>query len=605
MRAKLEYRLHEAIRCSCIFMLAFVVLIVLPHSEVLAQQVTVLKGATLIDGTGAAVKAGTNIVIRGNRIESIGSGNVPAGATVVDVSGKYIVPGLWDKHLHYKDWFGEMLVTNGVTSAFVQSGGGPTWLHAQNEGIHKGKILGPRMFFRERSFDIFDSVDAARAATKKAIEELQPSFIKAYTGLTPEQLEAVAAEGHRAGLHVEGHLGISARDAINAGIDGLTHSSGIALSVLRREDLEKVSDMRAIDTGRRRVIWPEISAWDESRVGSPNPDLTEYWLFLEDPRRLMMFGMMDRDLAQDLIDLMIREEVFIESCLTYIFRHVHDRMDEYRMQDHLLLNDPQLAYIPERIRVNVLDYTLLDKVTDDELALMKQGYRNFQWFVKTFADAGGKLLIGPDTTSLNHATMLPGISTVREMQLLVDTGLTPMQAIKAATIWPAQTLGKDKDLGSVEEGKLADLLVLPRNPLEDITAYQEIEKVMQNGRFLDIGYHYDYANPIPWPPGGQIAYDGFGPVSEIPAIISSISPAIVSEGGGDFTLSVKGGEFLSTSTVQFGDVLLETDLVSSVEVRATVPARLVQNVGSYPVRIIHRDPGWGKTNTKYFIVKFK
>lgn len=586
-------------------MFACAVLIVFPNLDVKAQQVTVLRGGTLIDGTGAAARANTNILIRGNRIESIGLRNIPSDAIVIDVSGKYIVPGLWDKHLHYKDWFGEMLVTNGVTSAFVQSGGGPTWLHAQNEGVHKGKILGPRMYFRERKFDIFDSVDAARAAAKKGIEELKPSFIKAYTGLTPAQLKAVAAEGHRAGLHVEGHLGISARDAINAGIDGLTHSSGIALSVLREEDLEKVPDMRVIETGRRRVIWPEISTWDESRVGSPNPDLTEYWLFLEDPRRLMMFGMMDRELAQDLIDLMIREDVFIESCLGYTFRHVHDRVDEYRMQDHLFLNDPQLEYIPERIRVNVLDYTLLDKVTDDELALMKQGYRNFQWFVKTFADAGGKLLIGPDTTSLYHATILPGVSTVREMQLLVDTGLTPMQAIKAATIWPAQTLGKDEDLGSVEEGKLADLLVLPRNPLEDITAYQEIEMVMQNGRFLDIGYHYDHVNPIPWPPGGQIEYPGFGPVSEIPAIISSLSPAVVSEGGGDFTLSVKGDEFLSTSTVQFGDVLLETELVSGDEVRATVPARLVQNVGSYPVRVIHREPGWGKTNTKYFIVKFE
>lgn len=586
-------------------MFACAVLIVFPNLDVKAQQVTVLRGGTLIDGTGAAARANTNILIRGNRIESIGLRNIPSDAIVIDVSGKYIVPGLWDKHLHYKDWFGEMLVTNGVTSAFVQSGGGPTWLHAQNEGVHKGKILGPRMYFRELKFDIFDSVDAARAAAKKGIEELKPSFIKAYTGLTPAQLKAVAAEGHRAGLHVEGHLGISARDAINAGIDGLTHSSGIALSVLREEDLEKVPDMRVIETGRRRVIWPEISTWDESRVGSPNPDLTEYWLFLEDPRRLMMFGMMDRELAQDLIDLMIREDVFIESCLGYTFRHVHDRVDEYRMQDHLFLNDPQLQYIPERIRVNVLDYTLLDKVTDDELALMKQGYRNFQWFVKTFADAGGKLLIGPDTTSLYHATILPGVSTVREMQLLVDAGLTPMQAIKAATIWPAQTLGKDEDLGSVEEGKLADLLVLPRNPLEDITAYQEIEMVMQNGRFLDIGYHYDHVNPIPWPPGGQIEYPGFGPVSEIPAIISSLSPAVVSEGGGDFTLSVKGDEFLSTSTVQFGDVLLETELVSGDEVRATVPARLVQNVGSYPVRVIHREPGWGKTNTKYFIVKFE
>jgi cytosine/adenosine deaminase-related metal-dependent hydrolase len=580
-------------------------LFALPLSATWAQEVIVLKGATLIDGTGSAPQAGVNIVIRGNRIEAIGSGSIPRGAEVVDVSGKYVVPGLWDKHLHYKDWFGEMLVTNGITSAFVQSGGGPTWLHAQNEGIHKGKILGPRMFFRERSFDLFDSVEEAREAAKKAIRDLQPSFIKAYTGITPEQLKAVAEEAHRAGLHVEGHLGISARDAIEAGIDGLTHSSGIALSVLRQEDLEKVPDMRAIDTGRRRVIWPEIETLDESKVGSANPDLTEYWLFLEDPRRLMMFGMMDRDMARDLIDLMVREDVFIESCLTYTFRHVHDRADEYRTEDHILLSQPDLQYIPERIRVNVLDYTLLDKVTEEELALMKKGYRNFQWFTKTLVDAGGKVILGPDTTSLNHATMLPGVTTVREMELLVDSGLTPMQAIMAGTTWPAQRLGKDEDLGSVEEGKLADLLVLPRNPLEDITAYKQIEMVMQDGRFLDIGYHYDHVNAIPWPPGGEIEYPGFGPVSEIPATLDALSPAIVAEGGGDLVLSAKGGPFLSTSTIEFGDTWLETELVSENEVRATVPAHLVQNVGSYPVTIAHRNPGWGRTNTRYFIVKFK
>jgi imidazolonepropionase-like amidohydrolase len=570
-----------------------------------AQEITVLRGGTVLDVSTGNMMADVNVVIEGNRITSVGSGRIPRGADVVDVSGKYIVPGLWDKHLHYKDWFGEMLLTNGITSAFVQSGGGPNWLHAQNEGVHKGKIKGPRMFFRERSFDVFESVDAARQAARKAIEELNPSFIKAYVGLTPDQLKAVAEEAHKAGLHVEGHLGISALDAINAGIDGLTHSSGIALSVLRKEDLEKVPDMRVFDTGRRRVIFPEIETWDESKTGSPNPDLTEYWLFLEDPRRAMMFGMMDRELAQELIDLMVREDVFIESNLTYMFRHQHDRMDQYRTEDHIFLSRPDLAYVPERIRVNVLDYELNDWATEEEMALMKQGYRNFQWFVKTLVDSGGKVILGPDKTSLNHATMLPGITTVREMELLVDTGLTPLQAIKAGTVWPAQRLSKWDDLGSVEEGKLADLLVLPGNPLEDITVYKNIEMVMQNGRFVETGYHAEHKNPIPWPPGGMIEFPGVGPVSEIPAIISSMSPAAVAEGGGDVTLSVRGGEFLSSSTIRFGEFLLETELISADEVRAVVPARLVQNVGSYPVTIVHKQPGWGETNTDYFIVKFR
>ena len=587
-----------------ILIFSYFFLIVFQAPQVWAQELTVLRGGTLIDGTGAPPRENTVIVIRGDRIESIRTdGDVPRGAQVIDAEGKFIVPGLWDKHLHYKDWFPELLITNGVTSAYSQ-GGGP-WLHALNEGVAKGKVLGPRLFFRERSFDVFSSVDEARQAAREAIATLKPSFIKAYTGITPEQLKAVAEEAHRAGLHIEGHLGISARDAIEAGIDGLTHASGLDLSTVRPEVLEMLPQMRVIDTGRRRVQWPRISTWNESKTGGANPDISEYWLYLEDPRRLMLFGMMDREIARELIDLMVEEEVWIESCLTYVFRHVHDRMEQYRDEDHLILNDPNLHYVPERVRVNVLDYTLLDHVNAEELALMKQGYKNFQWFVKTFVDAGGRMVLGPDTTSINHATMLPGVTTLREMQLLVDSGLSPMQAIQAGTLWAAEAIHQDAELGSVEEGKIADLLVLPRNPLDDITAYKQIELVMQNGRVQDHGYHYYFHNPIPWPAGNEIAYPGFGPISEIPATAQRLSPEVIEEGSGDVTLSVTGGTFLSASTIEFDGKWLDTELVSSNEVRATVPAYLVQNVGTYPVRVAHRNPGWGKTNTLYLIVKFK
>ncbi len=590
------------LRCAYLLWL----ILVLHCSGVWAQEVTAILNGTLIDGTGSSPQENTIIVIRGDRIESIRTdGEVPDGARVIDATNKFIVPGLWDKHLHYKDWFPELLIANGVTSAFVQ-GGGP-WLHAQNEGVAKGKIPGPRMFFRERKFDVFSSVEEARNTARSEIRRLQPSFVKVYTGITPEHLKVVAEEAHRAGLHIEGHLGISARDAIEAGIDGLTHASGIAYSTVRPEVLEMLPDMRVVDSSYRRVRWPHISSWDESRTGGPNPDISEYWLYLEDPRRLMMFGMMDRDMARDLIDLMVDKNVFIESCLTYIFRHVHDRMEQYRAEDYLLLGDPNLHYIPELVRKNVLDYSLLDKVNEKELALMRKGYENFQWFFKTFVDAGGRLILGPDTTSINHATMLPGVVTRREMQLLVDSGISPMQAIQAGTLWAAEVIDQDKDLGSVEEGKIADLLILPRNPLDDITAYKDIELVMQNGRVLDHGFHYYFNNPIPWPAGNVISYtdEGFGPVTEIPASVVGISPRAIVEGSGDITLSVTGGDFISTSTIEFDGQWLETELINPGEVRATVPARLVQNVGTYSVRVAHRKPGWGKTNTMYLIVKFK
>ncbi len=584
------------------------VLIFIQGPRMMAQQVTVIRGGTLIDATGAPPLPDAVIVIRGNRIESIGqNSNYPSGARVIDATDKYITPGLWDKHFHYKDWFPEMVVTNGVTSAFMQ--GNSPWHRAQGEGVLKGKILGPRMFYRTRVNEYQSAVEARRLA-REGIAGIpgvveKPDFVKVYTAITAESLRAVAEEAHRAGLHVEGHIGISARQAALAGIDGLTHATGIAVDVLTPENLAKVADMRAISTGRRRVIFPEIASWDESKIEGPNPDLMEYWLYLEDPRRLMMFGMMDRGLAQDLIDLLVREEVFIEGCIGYTFRNVHDRKEQYEREDHLLLSDPNLHYIPERVRVNVLDYTLLDKLTPDELALMKQGYRNYQWFMKTFVEAGGKIVVGPDTTSINHASMLPGVATVRELELMVDAGISPMQALFSATRWAAEVIGQDEDLGTLEVGKLADLLVLPRNPIEDISVFKDIEMVMQDGRVLDIGYHYEYTNPIPWPAGNNIAYPGFGPVTEIPATLDSISPVAILEGSGDITLTAKGGPWLSTSTIQFGDTMLETELVDSSTIRATVPARLIQNVGTYPVVVDHIPPGWGKTNTRYMMVKFR
>ena len=573
-------------------------------SQGVGGQVTVLRGGTLIDGTGAAPQPNTVIVVRGDRIENIGQGiTPPAGAQVIDVSGKYILPGLWDKHLHYKSWFPELLITNGVTSGWAQEGG--PWIESQRDGVNKGKILGPRMFIRIRSIDFWGTPEQTRTMARQIIQE-GADFVKVYTGTPPELVKVAAEEAHKAGKVIEGHFGITARQAIEAGANGLTHSTGIELSTVKPEVLEKqLPTWRAVDTGRGRVIFPKVSTWTESKTGGPNPDLTEYWLWLEDPRRTMLFGMMDRDMAQALIKDMVQRQMYIEGCQVYIFRHVLDRLEEYRMEDHLLLSDPNLHYIPPNAKANMLDYSLIDKLRPEELELMKKGYHNYQWFIKTYVEAGGKIIIGPDTTSVNHATMVPGVSTRRELQLLVDAGVSPMKAIQFASKVPAETLGKDKDLGTVEKGKVADLLVLSRNPLDDITAYKQIERVMQNGRWLPVGYHYDFYNPIPNPNEDEIGFPGKQPESQTPELITSISPQSVTEGSGSFTLTVKGREFLSTAVVKFGDRWLRTELVSPSELRATVPAEAVAAVGAIPVQLVHRIPGWGKTNTTYLYVKFK
>ena len=568
------------------------------------NQVTVLRGGTLIDGTGAAPQPNTVIVVRGDRIENIGQGiTPPAGAQVIDVSGKYILPGLWDHHQHYKSYFPELLITNGITSAWVQEGG--PWIEAQRDGVNKGKILGPRMFLRIQSIDFYGPPEEARRMTLDLIQK-GADWIKVYTMTPPENLKVIAEEAHKAGKVVEGHFGITARQAIDNGANGLVHSTGIELSTVKPEVLEKeLPTWRVVDPGRSRVVFPKVSAWNESKTNGPNPDMTEYWLWLEDPRRLMLFGKMDRDMAQDLIKLMVQKQVYIEGCQIYVFRNFNDRMDEYYKEDLALLNDPNLQYIPEVMRTNILDYTILDKMTPDEKALAKQGFRNYQWFVKTFVEAGGKIIVGPDTSSNWHATMMPGVATRRELQLLVDAGVKPMQAIQFATKVPAEMLGKGKDLGTVEKGKIADLLVLTKNPLDDITAYKQIERVMQNGRWQPVGYHYDFVNPIPNPGENWLTFPGKDPLSDTPELMTSISPQAVTEGSGPVALTVKGRAFVSTAVIQAGDRWLKTEVVSPSELRATVPAELVAQAGTIPIQVVHAKPGWGKTNSLNLYVRFK
>ncbi|MDX1499431.1 MAG: amidohydrolase family protein [Woeseiaceae bacterium] len=585
-----------------------------------AQSVTVVRGGTLIDGNGGPPVANVAIVVEGNRIARIvpgGNYRAPASAKVIEAEGKFILPGLWDTHTHFRDWFAELLITNGVTS--VLSYGGGVWLDIQAEGIAKGKIYGPRFFRSKQPIGaIYQRTDPKSiasqipASNEEVILQVEKviadgsRIVKVYTPITADQLRIITRIAHDAGVPVSGHIGISAREAALAGIDNLAHATGIAVDVLKPEDLAKVPDMRVIDTGRLGVVFPSIGQpWNRTtgRWG-PNIDLIEYPLFIEDPRRLMMFGMMDRDLARDLIEVLVENEVFIEGALGYIFRPVHDRVEQYRAEDRALLADPGLAYINQRYRENILDYSILDRLRPDELALMKKGYRNFQWFFKAFVEAGGKIDIGQDTSSSYHATTLPGVAVAREMELLVDAGIAPMQAIQAATKWPAELLRQDAELGTLEAGKLADLIIVNGNPLEDMAAVKDIHLVMKDGEVMRRGYHYDYRNPIPEDREFQLSFPDWT-VSEVPTRIRSISPRVAVEGGESFLLTVRGADFTTSSLIRFDGELLPTTYIDSTELRAQVPARFVSRVGTYPVRVHNRPPGWGTSNKANFFVKFR
>ncbi len=225
---------------------------------------------------------------------------------------------------------------------------------------------------------------------------------------------------------------------------------------------------------------------------------------------------------------------------------------------------------------------------------MATGYKNFQAFLVKFHKAGGVILAESDTASY----VLPGVSLHREMELLVDAGLTPLDAIIAATRAPAQFFRKDLKVGTLEPGKLADLVVLDADPLVDIRNTKKIRMVIKDGVVQDTSYHADFAQPLPRNVPDTVEGNA------VPAI-SLLSPTITTEGAASTTITVKGRSFLRGCVVMFRGERVPTRFKDDSTLEATVPARLLAAVGTFPVVVWNPPPGGGPSIAAYFMVNFK
>jgi hypothetical protein len=199
-----------------------------------------------------------------------------------------------------------------------------------------------------------------------------------------------------------------------------------------------------------------------------------------------------------------------------------------------------------------------------------------------------------------HSFVLPGLSFHHELQLLVDAGLTPTQAIQAATSWAAEVVRKDKDVGTLAPGKLADVVILSRNPLENIANTRSVETVLQGGRVQPTGFHRTYTNPIARMAARGAPGEGF-PRPQLDAV----TPGAATEGASGTTLTVRGRSFVRGTTVIFDRAPLDTTFVSESELRAVMPERLTRIPGSYPVYVSSPKPGGGDSNAVPFIVKYR
>jgi hypothetical protein len=289
------------------------------------------------------------------------------------------------------------------------------------------------------------------------------------------------------------------------------------------------------------------------------------------------------DTLQPMIEDAVAAGAYLNPTFLYEWGGMSRDAGPRELEEYRAGSNPDLVYYPENIRLSLLakhrqiknfssryeNLPYVDLLPAEDRRQFEQGYRNVQEFIDRWVDAGGKIQAGTDTVSGG----MPGLVLHQEMQMLVEAGLTPMQAIKSATRWSAELLEGRKGalgsaaVGSLEPGKKADLVVLGADPLADIYNTLSIDRVMKNGQWIEAGYtpeYYTFTRP-----SRAIAGSTFAPV------LSAVSPAAVEAGSGATRVALEGSGFQMTSLVRVNGIGVKTDFINPRRLEFELPAELV------------------------------
>lgn len=537
------------------------------HATTLAAQQIAVRGGTLVDVRNGRLVTDAVVVIEGDRIVSVlPRGAVPPGATVLDATGKYILPGLIDLHVHYDEWAAELYLNHGVTTV-VDLGNVYEWIKAQKKGIAAGVVPGPRMFHGTPNLDgrteegskrivrEVRTTEEARAAMREYVAD-GVDAVKVYDGLTAEQLRGIVAEADKANIPVIGHFK-DVRIAAEVGGHGIEHLGAVATAI---EDPQvRAQAMKQVRKGFRP---PAESFMNVSRIPEIVRLMVDKGLYLNPTLRMSWQG-----------DRALRDKGF----------HVEDF--------EVTFNDWRLRYVPLAFRLaNLKEYQEIgvwhwQDLSKYEQDLFHQGYVNAQKLIKAFVDAGGRLYAGTDSAHM----AVPGLSLHQELELLVDAGVSPLVALQAATINPAALMRMTDRLGAVEAGKAGDLVLLDANPLEDIRNTRKIWRVISRGKVLDGQYHPEFTNPVPrnWPEDSSHYF----PSPEV----QSVTPEVLPQDGERAVMTVRGTGFIPYSIVKFNGEKLKTEWVNGEELRATAPSAQLRP-GAHAVTVENPDFGSGSVS---------
>jgi len=472
--------------------LAFLLLLSLLSSLLLFQSKPLTKSlafthVTVIDATGKPAQPDMTVVVTAERITALGKTGrvkIPPDAEVVDASGKFLIPGLCDMHIHLtitpdqavsRDVILPMLVAHGVTT--VRDMGGD-WQRIQQlrQEIASGKVTGPRIIAPGPFVDGPQQASAAvmpvsnEAEAQQAVRKLQAQgvdFIKVQSGLSLDAYLAVVAEAKGLSIPVEGHVpeAFSAMEVVRAGQRSIEHISPV---------LPGDAGLPLACSAKEAELRAELAELNRA-VQQPNADRQQ----LRTKQRALQaqfFSTYSKEKAAALFAAMIKNKTW--SVPTLIWSKTFAPLSENDLPADLPIKSipPALRDRWATRRSNVVKAS-----TPEDFAFRNMIFEKSRDFVRELHHAHVPLLAGTDAID---AYVLPGFSLHQELELLVAAGLTPMEALQAATRDPAQFLGVLNSRGTIETGKIADLVLLTENPLSDIRHTRRIAGVVLGGKYL-------------------------------------------------------------------------------------------------------------------------
>ncbi len=452
----------------------FTVFLFLFFSVALYSQThsTAIIHVNVIAMTSAAVQNDMTVIITGNKISSIGkTGQIklPAGTIIINANGKFLIPGLWDMHVHvfhYRhpdppDTYDfPLFIANGVTGVREMWTKGEKmdqirlWrrqFYDQPGTVPRFVAVGTLVDGLPNTWPNCDTVSTAEEA-RLMVDKIKASgvdFVKVYDNLNRESYFAIADEAKKQHIPFAGHIPfrILLKEASNAGQRTVEHLTG-----------GSVEDCKILEIFAKTDL-PEAKA-------SGSPDLPYIEQVMEN---------CDEEKAMVLFRTFVKNDTWEVPTLV---------MKKTMSTDSATLNrDDRLKYIPGGMSADYGSYWWFNQAPGLMDTLVKREQRCLE-LVRWMHKAGIKFMAGTDVP---NAYSFPGFSLHDELGLFVEAGLTSFEALKTATVNPAVFMGMSDSLGTIQKGNNADLVLLNANPLENINNTKHIYGVMVNGKYLSRG----------------------------------------------------------------------------------------------------------------------